>query len=136
MPTPWLMSRIVPNVLVYTRNKNLSFRLTSLTEIGPKIAELEKKEYLKPNQQVVFIVHGFWNNELFSWQYNVKNAILKAEDSTVFIVTWGAGSLVPLYPQAGANTKTVASVVAELAKSIANGPTFKSKLCFLSRICF
>jgi hypothetical protein len=119
------VARIAPNVFVYTRSKQISFRLTDLSQIGAKVAELTRKDYLKAGRQVAFIVHGFWNNELFSWQYGVKRALLEAEDSTVIIVTWGAGSLVPLYTQAGANTKTVASVVAELSKAITNSAVFK-----------
>jgi hypothetical protein len=125
-PAPWPVAKIVPNVFVYTRSRRLSFRLSDLAQIGPKVAELEKKDYLKPGRQVVFIVHGFWNNELFGWQYSVKNALLDADDSTVMIVTWGAGSLVPLYTQAGANTQTVAAVVAELAKAVSKASIFQS----------
>jgi len=124
-PTAWPVSRVLPNVLVYTRTSHLSFRVSNLTEIGEQVAQLEKEDYLKAGRQVVFIVHGFQNNELFIWQHQIKDALLNAEDSTVFIVSWGFGSIIPSYNQAGANTQTVASVVAELADTVAKATVFK-----------
>lgn len=98
-----------------------------MAQIEPKVAELDASSYFKAGRQVVFIVHGFFNNELFPWQYTLKDAILKAEDSTVLIVTWGGGAINPSYPQSGANTQTVAEVVAAFADAIFKSKTFKSK---------
>jgi len=69
--------------IIYTKHDFLSFSLSA-------------PAFLDTNRQVVFIVHGFINNEKTTWLSPMKDEILKTEDSTV--VDWRDGADVPEYP--------------------------------------
>lgn len=69
--------------------------------------------------QVVFIVHGFLNDITTAWMSQMADALLSVEDYTIFLVGWRKGADIPLnYPQAAANTATVASAIAAAVDNV------------------
>lgn len=139
MAAPWPVSKIQPTIIVYTRDNKDEFSLKSWSmfnsiEVAKKVGELEKAGFFAPDRQVVFVTHGFWNNQLFDWLYKIKDNLLTDRDSTVFIVTWGSGAILPSYTQASLNTQTVAGVIAEFASAILKKTkTFNGKLIMTAR---
>ena len=65
------------------------------------------------NTPTKFIIHGFLQNSSKQWIINMKNEILKKENSNVIIVDWSKGSIFP-YEQAVSNTYLVGAEIARM----------------------
>ena len=68
------------------------------------------------NKMTRFIVHGFLDTINKQWVIDMKNALLRVEDSNVILVDWSKGNFFP-YTQATANTQIVGTEIAILVNS-------------------
>lgn len=127
MPPGSPIEKIVPKIYAYTRTHHSVFDVHDYKIIELKMKHLEESGFFNVTRQVVFIVHGFWNTEHFPWQYQIKDRILKKDDSTVFVVTWKWGAFVLDYAHAGANTQTMATLISNIAGTVMNLKTFRGK---------
>jgi len=119
-PIPFPLAIVKPEFNVYTRQNFTEFRLSDTGKSAELAQKLDKDGFLAQNRQVVFIVHGFINNENTPWLSPMKDEILKAEDSTVIIVDWRYGADVPEYATAASNTQTAAKAIASFAQAVAS----------------
>jgi hypothetical protein len=104
---PQSPKRISTKFILYTRN--------SPTD-GVQISSGNCSEYLNIKAKTQLIIHGFLQNGLKQWVIDMKNSLLKIEDSNVISVDWSKGNFFP-YTQATANTRIVGVEVAKLISS-------------------
>jgi len=132
LPPAQPLWEIKPTVYVSTGGRvGMQFTIEYPSDIKETVTTLENRGYLAKDRQVVFIVHGYWNTKTFvfaagGWMDTIKDEILKRENSTVFVVSWGKGSFKWTYEKAASNTKIVAYMIQSLAESILNTTTFQS----------
>jgi hypothetical protein len=86
---------------------------------GVTITSKEPGLYFGANKMTRFIVHGFLDTIDKKWVIDMKNALLRVEDSNVILVDWRKGNFFP-YTQATANTQIVGAEIAILVNSFIN----------------
>ena len=72
--------------------------------------------YFGANKMTRFISHGFLDTINKQWVIDMKDALLRVEDSNVILVDWSKGNFFP-YTQATANTQIVGAEIAILVNS-------------------
>ncbi|XP_050533070.1 pancreatic triacylglycerol lipase-like [Daktulosphaira vitifoliae] len=65
------------------------------------------------------IVHGFGSSCSNVWVYEMRSALMDAEDCNIICVDWEAGAIIPNYVRAAANTRLVGKQVAMLISGLA-----------------
>ena len=83
---------------------------------GVHITASSPGTYFRENKMTRFIIHGFLDTTNKTWVIEMKNALLRVEDSNVILVDWRLGNKLP-YTQATANTQVVGAEVALLVDS-------------------
>ena len=99
LPSPWPISEIAPELLIYTKSSHQYTILLDSTQT-PTAAVEQLKSYLKECDRFVVITHGFMSHKNTSWLHDLKEAILQSESRTkqvVAILGWGSGSNIGLY---------------------------------------
>jgi len=134
-PIPFLLAIVRPEFNVYTRSNFTEFTLSDTNDSPGLAQKLDQAGFFAQNRQVVFIVHGFLNNEKTTWLSPMKDEILKADDSTVIIVDWKYGADVTEYATAASNTQTTAAAIASFAQAVANLDKFSSDSTQLYLYC-
>jgi len=134
-PLPFPLAIVRPEFNVYTRSNFTEFTLSDTNDSPGLAQKLDQAGFFAQNRQVVFIVHGFLNNEKTTWLSPMKDEILKADDSTVIIVDWKYGADVPEYATAASNTQTTAAAIASFAQAVANLDKFASDSTQLYLYC-
>jgi len=124
---PLPLSLVQPTFFAYTRTQNGSFTLSNVNDAPTLVNQLSNSGFFQKGRQVAFIVHGWFGNYACSgWLQQMKDAILQAEDSTVFIVNWRNGADNPEYGISAATTQTVSTAISAVAGSVFNSSTFQS----------
>jgi pimeloyl-ACP methyl ester carboxylesterase len=100
-------SRIATKFVLFTRQNSNS---------GIHITANSQSSYFRKNKMTRFIVHGFLDTTNKTWVNEMKNALLRVEDSNVILVDWRLGNKLP-YTQATANTQVVEAEIAILVNS-------------------
>lgn len=70
-----------------------------------------------PSFKTKFITHGFVHNDIKQWVFDMRKAMIRAEDVNVITVDWSKGNGLP-YTQATANTQVVGREIAKLINSL------------------
>ncbi|XP_054711665.1 pancreatic triacylglycerol lipase-like [Uloborus diversus] len=70
-----------------------------------------------PKSKTKFVVPGFISSVAPKWKQALVNALLKSENSNVFLIDWSGGDG-PLYEQAVANTRIVGAEIALFIKHL------------------
>ncbi|XP_050437348.1 uncharacterized protein LOC126843699 [Adelges cooleyi] len=65
------------------------------------------------------IVHGFGSSCSNVWVYEMRSALMDADDCNIICVDWEAGAIIPNYVRAAANTRLVGKQVAMLISGLA-----------------
>jgi pimeloyl-ACP methyl ester carboxylesterase len=86
---------------------------------GVKITPQSVNDLFGSNRKTRFIIHGFLHNGFKQWVIDMKDSILRVEDSNVIAVDWSKGNGFP-YTQATANTQIVGAEIAILVNSYIN----------------
>ncbi|ODM97890.1 Pancreatic triacylglycerol lipase, partial [Orchesella cincta] len=124
LPFPSLIKEIQPTISVYSPTGNPKcFRLVGGgTGTTRDIVALSNGQGAFDSERIIFIVHGFKDNENTEWLHVMKNALVKERQQTVVIFGWGGGSDLPNinYKKALANIQTSAiwlgEIITELRK--------------------
>jgi len=124
---PWSLSDIRPEFQVYIQGKDDHATIHNETDLSNFIHKLEEQNFFSVNRKVAFLVHGYMGHMPWTkWTSEIKDAILKVEDTTVIMVVWSKGADVFYsYGESASNTQTVAAVLAQMAVGILNTNTFK-----------
>ena len=104
---PQTPSHIATKFVLFTRQNAYS---------GDIITSRDSGTYFGANKMTRFIVHGFLDTIDKQWVIDMKNAILRVEDSNVILVDWRKGNFFP-YTQATANTQIGGCEIAILVNS-------------------
>jgi len=116
-PVPERLSKITPKFIVKVRGNERTFIVSSNDKIRSMIKELMEEGLIK--DRALFLIHGYMST--FPWDKTMSkmaDALLQAEDSTVFIVAWEKGAININFAQAASNTQTVAAAMAFAVKSL------------------
>jgi len=134
-PPPLPLSKVRPSFLVYTRSNSTTYMLYDKGDSESFVQRLDHGGFFALNRQVIFIVHGYLNNNNTHWLSPMKDAILREDDSTVIIVDWRYGADFQDYAQAASNTQITAAAVASIAQAVANLERFSGDLNQLYLYC-
>ncbi|XP_064480438.1 pancreatic lipase-related protein 2-like [Ornithodoros turicata] len=74
--------------------------------------------YLKRDQKLYFVVHGFESKAHASWVLHIKNEILAVENASLIAVDWSHGASNKDYSAAAGNTRMVARITAMLVRDL------------------
>jgi hypothetical protein len=104
---PEAPEKIATKFYLFTRRNQITGNLITAANPG---------QYFTANQKTRFIVHGFLDTINKQWVIDMKNALLKVEDTNIIAVDWSKGNFFP-YTQATANTQIVGVEIAILINS-------------------
>lgn len=124
LPFPSLIKEIIPTISVYSpvRGGNPQcFRLVGGgTATTRDLVAVSNGHRAFETGRVIFLVHGFRDNEQSEWLHDLKNSLMKEREQTVIIVGWGGGADLPNinYKKALANIQTTAIWLGEIVTEL------------------
>ncbi|XP_071038213.1 pancreatic lipase-related protein 2 isoform X1 [Parasteatoda tepidariorum] len=95
--------------LLYTRKNLVVPQFLDYKDVSTVL-----KSNLNPSHPLKFITHGFGGKNNLTWVWNMKSALLEAEEVNVIVIDWSLGARVPYYIQAAVNTELVGAEAAVL----------------------
>jgi len=126
IPQPWPILAIQPQIRAFAKLpldngtlavQSILYHYQDNGDLYYVVMDLVMKSYLNNGGRTAVLTHGFLNDINTDWLTKGAYALLESDpDISVVVVGWGGGANIGAqnYPQAVANTKSVAQYMAQL----------------------
>lgn len=114
MPLPDCAENYGIKYTMYTRNNKKN---------GEVFTKSTSPSVFRGERRTVFVIHGFLENQDYTWMTTIKDAFIEREDIQVVIVDWSKGGSNPNYFQSASNTRTAGAYTAVVIQNLLRQPS-------------